>query len=64
MTTLTQKKSLSEVECLRLLGKHCWTMLNSVLDDKLHPIPPKFGRICRHCGKVEYKTMDEMNKEK
>lgn len=56
-------KKCSESDCIKLLGGHCWKMGNAILDDKAHPIPPKFARICRHCGKKEYKTMDEMNKE-
>jgi hypothetical protein len=61
MKTLTPKKFLiKEEECIKLLGNHCWRMANTVIPNS---IPTKFGRICRHCGKTEYKTMEEMNRE-
>lgn len=51
---------LGEKECLDLLGAHCWMMSNAYLVDSY---PPKFKRHCKHCEKIEYKTMDEMNRE-
>jgi len=59
------KLLIRETECLKLLGEHCWIMVNAVATDISGEIahPPRFKRVCKHCETIEFKTMEEMLKE-
>lgn len=55
---------MNESECLKI-GGHCWDNKNAIMTDSLGNavVPVRFKRVCKHCDKTEFKTMDEMLKE-
>jgi len=56
---------MEEKDCNKLLGGHCWISINAIMTDNSGNLihPPKFKRMCKHCKKTEYKTMEEMLKD-
>ena len=56
--------AIKQEECLKI-GGHCWKSLNAMMTDinDKTVFPVRFKRMCDHCGRIEFKTMEEMNHE-